>query len=123
MLAAVVLAAACAAWHPAATGYYPGIVESLGPKAIDTWIDEAPDGRLQGHYILHEPTRDVSGTLEPLGDEACDVAIFRWTDLYGSGLTRLEFDPVHHCFDGAWGRLVIVQQLVWHACAKERVTS
>jgi hypothetical protein len=133
MLAALALAAAfsgaaqtttaCTAWHPAATGFYPGVVESTGPKNIDTWIDETPDGRLAGHYVLHEETRDVQGTLDPVGDEDCDIAIFRWSDIYGSGLTRLTFDTTHHCFDGAWGRLTINPTLVWHACIRERVTS
>ncbi len=123
MLAAVVLAAACSAWHPAASGFFPGIVESVGPKPIDTWIEEGADGRLQGRYLLHEPGRDVPGTLDPLGDETCGVAIFRWSDLYGSGLARLEFDVARHCFEGAWGHLTIQPTLVWHACARERVTS
>ena len=122
MLAAL-LVAACTAWHPAATGFYPGIVWSEGEKPIDTWIEEAPDGRLQGRYTLHEPGRDVQGTLDPLGDESCNTAIFRWTDLYGSGLTRLTFDLARHCFDGAWGRLTINPTLIWHACLRERVTS
>ena len=123
MLAALALAASCAAWHPAAAGFYPGVVESTGPKKIDTWIDETPDGRLEGHYVLHEETRDVSGTLDPVGDEACNTAVFRWTDVYGSGLSRLTFDTVHHCFDGAWGRLTINPALIWHACLQDRVTS
>ena len=122
MLAAL-LVAACTAWHPAATGFYPGIVWSEGEKSIDTWIEEAPDGRLKGHYILHEPSRDVEGTLTPLSDESCNTAVFRWNDLYGSGLTRLTFDPARHCFDGAWGRLTINPSLIWHACLRERVTS
>ena len=117
------VAAACAAWHPAATGTYPGIVESIGLHPIDTWIEEAPDGRLQGHYVLHETTRDVPGTLDPIGDDGCGAALFRWTDLYGTGLARLQFDPEHHCFDGAWGVLSINPTLVWHACIRERVTS
>ena len=124
LLAALVLAAAtCGAWHDPASGFYPGIVESNGPKHIDTWIDQAPDGRLEGRYVLHEPNREVPGTLAPLGDESCNVAIFQWTDLYGSGLVRLEFDPDHHCFDGAWGGLAIEPNLVWHACIRNRVTS
>ena len=117
------LVAACATWHPAASGFYPGSVYSDGIKPIDTWIEETADGRLQGHYVIHEPARDVSGTLDPVADESCNVAIFRWTDVYGSGLARLEFDPARHCFDGAWGRLSINPILVWHACVRERVTS
>ena len=123
MLAAVALAAACGAWHPGAAGFYPGTVESVGPHSIDTWIEETADGRLQGHYVLHEPTRDVTGTLDPVGDESCGVTVFRWTDIYGSGLARLQFDLERHCFDGAWGRLVILPNLQWHACARQRVTS
>jgi hypothetical protein len=123
MLAALVVAAACGAWHPGVTGFYPGQVESMGIKPIDTWIDETPEGTLQGHYVLHEPGRDVAGTLDAVGDEACNTAIFRWTDLYGSGLARLIFDPTHHCFEGAWGHLTINPALIWHACIKERVTS
>ena len=123
MLTAVALAAACAAWHPAAVGYYPGTVESIGQKPIDTWIEQDPDGRLSGRYVLHEPGRDVEGTLAPAGDEGCNVAVFRWTDLYGSGLARLEFFPDRRCFEGAWGQLVINPTLTWHACTRERVTS
>ena len=123
MLAAITVAAACAAWHPAAVGYYPGTVESVGEKPIETWITEAPDGRLQGHYILHEPGREVQGTLDPVADDGCQAALFRWTDLYGTGLARLRFHPEHRCFEGAWGRLTINPTLVWHACTRDRVTS
>ncbi len=123
MLAALALAASCAAWHSDATGHYPGVVMSEGVKLIDAWIEQGPDGRLQGRYVLHEPAREVPGTLDPVGDESCNVAVFRWTDLYGTGLTRLEFDPARHCFDGAWGRETVNPALVWHACAQERVTS
>ena len=123
MLPALVLAAACAAWHPSVTGYYPGTVESDGMKDIDTWITEDADGRLSGHYVLHEPTRDVPGTLAPLGDSDCHTATFQWTDLYGTGLAELQFYPARRCFEGAWGRETIVAQLVWHACTRDKVTS
>ena len=123
MLPAVVLAAACAAWHPAVVGFYPGTVESVGQKPIDTWITETPEGQLQGHYVLHEPDRDVTGTLDAVGDDGCEVAVFRWTDVYGTGLARLHFFPERRCFEGAWGRLVINPTLTWHACTRERVTS
>ena len=123
VLPAVVLAAACAGWHPQVTGAYPGLVESDGIKRIDTWIELAPDGRLQGRYTLHEPTRDVQGVLAPVGDEDCDVALFRWTDVYGTGMVRLRFDPDRHCFEGAWGQATVNPALVWNACTRERVTS
>ena len=123
MLAALTLAAACATWHPGVAGFYPGVVESMGEKAIDTWIEEGPDGRLFGRYVLHEPTRDVPGTLEPVGDLGCETALFQWSDLYGTGLTRMQFYPARHCFEGAWGRETINPTLVWHACFRERVTS
>ncbi len=120
---AALLVASCAAWHPQVVGTYPGTVWSEGEKSIDTWIELAPDGRLQGRYILHEPGRDVPGTLAPLGDDDCQVGLFQWTDLYGTGLARLEFNPDRHCFEGAWGRQTINPTLVWHACTRERVTS
>lgn len=120
---ALAIALACAAWYPAATGYYPGTVESDGMKPIETWIEQAPDGRLQGRYTLHEPTRQVQGTLDPVGDDGCEVAVFRWTDIYGTGLARLRFDTGRHCFEGAWGRETILPQLVWHACTRERPIS
>ena len=123
MLPAAALAAACAAWHPAVVGYYPGTVQSDGEKPIDTWITETPDGRLTGHYILHEPTREVEGTLEAVGDQGCETAVFRWTDIYGSGLAQLHFYPERRCFEGGWGRLTIVPSLTWRACTQERVTS
>ena len=123
MLPALALAAACAAWHPAATGFYPGTVESQGEKSIDTYIAIDPDGRLSGHYVLHEPTRDVPGTLDALGDTGCGTALFRWTDLYGTGLAELHFHPGRRCFEGAWGQQTINSALVWHACTQDRVTS
>ena len=123
MLAGLLLAA-CAAWHPQATGYYDGTVASSGQEQrIETWFELAPDGQLQGRYVLHEPRRDVPGTLQPVADEGCDAAVFRWTDLYGTGLTRLRFFPDRHCFDGSWGVQSVDPTLFWHACTKERVTS
>ena len=126
MLAALALAA-CTNWHPAVVGHYPGTVMSQGMKPIDAWIEQAPDGRLQGRYVLHEPDRDVEGTLAPVADAPepghCEAALFQWTDLYGTGLARLEFYPAHQCFEGAWGREVIQPNLVWHACIRTRVTS
>jgi hypothetical protein len=123
MLATLALTLACAAWHPQATGFYPGVAESDGLKPIDTWIEETQDGRLRGHYIIHEPGRDVSGTLDPVGDDGCNVAVFRWSDVYGEGLARLVFTPERHCFAGAWGHAVVNPALIWHACVRERVTS
>ena len=118
----LLLAATCAGWHGDATGFYRGEVESRGPKAIDTWIEETSAG-LAGRYTLHEPDRDVTGTLAPIGDESCDVALFRWTDLYGTGLARLRFFPDRHCFEGNWGREQPIAELPWHSCAEGRVTS
>ena len=124
MFAGVLLVAACAAWHPLASGYYDGTVSSSGlEQRIETWIEQAPDGRLQGRYVLHEPTRDVPGTLAPVGDDGCGTAVFRWTDLYGTGLSRLQFFPEQHCFDGYWGVQALDPSLFWHACTRERVTS
>ena len=123
MLAALVVAAACAAWHPEAAGHYVGTVESLGEKTIDTWIGVAPDGRLAGRYVLHEAGRDVSGTLEALGDDGCDTARFQWTDLYGTGVAQLHFYVARHCFEGSWGRAAANPALEWRSCTRERVTS
>ncbi len=122
MLPALLLAAACAGWHADAVGTYEGTVESRGPKAIDTTIEDGPTG-LSGSYLLHEPTRDVAGTLEPLGDEGCDVALFRWTDVYGTGVARLHFSPGYHCFEGAWGAEQTDPALTWRSCTRNRVTS
>ena len=122
MLPALLLAAACGAWHADATGHYLGEVESRGPKAIDTWIEETEAG-LAGSYVLHEETRDVPGTLEPLGDEACEVALFRWNDLYGTGLVRLRFHPAANCFEGTWGLEQTDPRLIWRSCTRSRVTS
>ena len=128
MLAAVAFAAACAAWHPQVVGWYPGTVMSAGEKPIDTWIELGADGMLRGRYVLHEPGRDVEGTLEAAGgtaggDDGCEVAVFRWTDLYGTGLARLRFYPASRCFEGAWGVQTISPALEWRACVRERVTS
>jgi len=122
MLAALVVAAACVGWHGGAAGHYLGEVQSQGPKAIDTWLEETPTG-LAGSYVLHEPEREVPGTLEALGDEDCHVALFRWTDLYGTGIARLRFYPAQHCFEGSWGRETPNPQLIWHSCVQSRVTS
>ena len=123
LAAATILTALCPGWHPAVTGFYPGIVQSDGEKSIETWIELTPDGRLQGRYVLHEPKRDVPGVLAPVGDADCEVGMFRWTDLYGTGLAELHFYPERHCFEGAWGGDKINPGLVWHACIRERVTS
>ncbi len=122
MLPALILAAACAGWHADAVGDYRGEVESRGPKAIDTVIVESADG-LSGRYVLHEETRDVAGTLTPLGDEGCDVALFRWTDVYGTGVARLRFYPSRHCFEGSWGVEQVSSDLPWRSCSRGRVTS
>ena len=132
MLAALVLAAACAGWHGAVVGQYRGEVESFALdtqgrpdrtlKAIDTVVEETQAG-LAGSYTLHEPTRDVTGTLEPIGDEDCNVALFKWTDLYGTGLARLRFFPDAHCFEGSWGVSEVNPKLVWRSCTQTRVTS
>ena len=122
MLAALALAAACAGWHAGVTGDYLGTVESQGPKAIDTAIIETPSG-LAGSYVLHEPTREVPGTLEALGDEDCNVALFRWTDVYGTGIARLRFYPGAHCFEGSWGREQLNPVLTWKSCTRTPVTS
>ncbi len=124
MLAAIALAAACYAWHPQAVGHYPGTAMSSGQETpIDTWIELSPDGRLQGRYVLHEPTRDVEGTLAPAGDDGCEVAAFQWTDIYGTGVARLRFHPAARCFEGAWGVAVVTPTLPWRACVRDRVTS
>ena len=123
LAAAVLLAAACGTWHADAAGHYVGMVESQGPKVIDTTIDQAPDGRLEGRYVLHEPTRDVEGTLAPLGDAGCEVAQFQWTDLYGTGVAQLHFYPERHCFEGSWGMAAPTPALPWRSCTRERVTS
>jgi hypothetical protein len=121
--ALLVAAAACADWHGQVVGHYLGQVESEGPKAIDTWIEAAPDGALTGTYTLHEARRDVPGTLEYLGDDGCDAALFRWTDLYGTGVARLRFHPDQHCFEGAWGLDAPRDALYWRSCAQSAVTS
>jgi len=122
MLAALVLAAACGAWHADAAGHYLGEVQSEGPKAIDTWLEDTPNG-LAGTYVLHEPTREVTGTLEALGDDGCGVALFRWTDLYGTGVARLQFHLPQHCFEGAWGKATLNPTLTWRSCTQAPVTS
>ncbi|GAC1344444.1 MAG: hypothetical protein NVSMB18_22040 [Acetobacteraceae bacterium] len=122
MLAALVLAATCSAWHGLAAGHYVGEVQSEGPKVIDTWLEATPAG-LAGTYVLHEPGREVPGILEALGDEACEVALFRWTDLYGTGVARLHFYPAQHCFEGSWGRAQPSPTLTWHSCTQTPVTS
>lgn len=123
MLPALLLAAAaCTGWHADAVGFYRGEVESIGPKAIDTWIEDSPTG-LRGRYVLHEPDHDVPGTLEAVGDEACDIALFQWTDIYGTGIARLHFYPDRHCFEGNWGRDQPLAQLPWRSCAEGKVTS
>ena len=122
MLAVLALAAACAGWHASAAAHYAGEVQSEGPKAIDTWLEDTPAG-LAGTYVLHEPTRDVQGTLEALGDEDCNVSLFRWTDLYGTGTARLRFDPARHCFAGSWGRTSVNPVLTWISCTRAPVTS
>jgi hypothetical protein len=123
MLPALLIAAACAAWHGGAAGHYLGEVQSQGPKTIDTWLEETPDG-LAGSYVLHEPGREVQGTLEALGDDAdCHVALFRWSDLYGTGIARLRFYPAQHCFEGSWGRETVNPALTWRSCTQTRVTS
>lgn len=118
----LVLVAACGAWHGAAAGSYGGEVESRGMKSIDTWLEETPAG-LSGRYVLHEESRDVTGTLDPLGDDGCEVAEFRWTDLYGSGIVRLKFNPATHCFEGTWGTAQPQPSLIWRSCTRPRVTS
>jgi len=123
MLAALLVAASCADWHGAAAGHYLGMVESGGPKAIDTWIEAAPGGGLAGLYVLHEPGRDVEGRLEWLGDDGCGAGLFRWTDLYGTGIARLQFRPAQHCFDGEWGLNRLQAGLYWRSCAQAAVTS
>ena len=122
MLAAIALAA-CGAWHGMAAGYYAGQVESSGQiQAVETWIERTPQG-LAGRYVLKEPGRDVPGTLEPLGDEGCETALFRWTDLYGTGLLRLRFNLPQRCFEGAWGVTAINPALIYTSCARAPVTS
>ena len=117
-------AAACTAWHPSVTGFYPGTVISSGTTLpIDTWITQDPDGGLLGRYVLHEPTRDVPGTLEPLSDEACNTTLFRWTDLYGTGIERLEFFPAEHCFEGTWGQSTLNSRLTIGTCNRPQVTT
>ena len=122
MLPALFLVAACAGWHADAIGFYRGEVESIGPKAIDTWIEDSPTG-LRGRYVLHERDHDVSGTLEALGDESCDVGLFQWTDIDGTGVARLRFFPDRHCFEGNWGREEPLAQLPWRSCVEGKVTS
>ena len=125
MLAALLLAGAtaCASWHGQVVGHYLGQVVSQGPKAIDTWITAAPGDTLSGSYVLHEPKRDVHGTLDYLGDDGCDAALFRWTDLYGTGIARLQFHLEQRCFEGEWGLDQLNAGLYWRSCAQAAVTS
>ena len=117
------LVAGCPDWHEAVVGHYLGQVESDGPKAVDTMLTLTAKGTLVGRYVLHERTRDVYGTLAFVADEGCDVALFRWTDLYGTGIARLHFHPRRHCFDGAWGITTLNPALIWRSCAQGAVTS
>ena len=124
MLPALALTAACAAWEPAVAGYYEGVVESRGEKRIETWLSVTPEGRLQGHYVLHEAERVVRGTLEPVAAAVpCETAVFQWTDVYGTGVAQLRFFPERHCFEGAWGMGAVRDDLAWRSCTRERVTS
>ena len=116
------LVAACAAWHGLVTGYYAGDVRSTNAEWAETWIEDTPAG-LGGRYVIHEKDGDVPGTLTPVRDEGCDTALFRWTDRYGTGLMRLRFRPVQHCFEGAWGRETINPVLTYTTCFKAPVTS
>ena len=119
----LLVAAACGAWHGQVAGYYPGVVESSGQQqAIETWIEQTPAG-LAGRYVLHEPGRDVPGTLEALGDDGCQVAVFRWRDVYGTGVLRLRFLPGRRCFEGEWGVIAVDPTLTYTSCARDPVTS
>ena len=64
MLPALLLVAACASWHGGVTGFYRGEVESVGPKAIDTWIEDSTDG-LHGRYVCTNRTATSPGPLSP----------------------------------------------------------
>ena len=106
------------------TGAYSGSVVNSGQEqAFDATFELAEDGRLRGRYVLHEPGRDVPGTLTTMVDEDCETTMFRWTDVYGSGVARLTFYPKQHCFDGHWGVTAPEPHLFWRACARSRVTS
>ena len=122
MLPALLLAAACAAWHADATGFYRGEVESIGPKPIDTWIEDGPAG-LVGHYVLHEPDRDVPGTLEPLGDARLRSRPLPMDRPLRHRHRPPPFLPDRHCFEGSWGADQPLDRLPWHSCAQSRVTS
>jgi hypothetical protein len=116
-------AASCADWHARAVGHYLGQVESQGPKAVDTWLEAAPGGALTGTYLLHEPKRDVQGSLDYLSDDGCGAALFQWHDLYGTGIARLRFDLERRCFEGEWGQDQLRAGLYWRSCAQAAVTS
>ena len=119
----IAAAAACGPWHGQVSGYYTGEALSSGRlEPVETWIEPTPKG-LAGRYVLHEPTRKVDGTLEALGDEDCTTALFRWTDVYGTGLLRLRFHPARRCFEGFWGDVVLNPSLTYTSCARAPVTS
>ena len=65
----------------------------------------------------------MTGTLEALGDDGCGVALFRWTDLYGTGIARLQFHLAERCFEGSWGRETLNPALIWRSCTEAAVTS
>ena len=96
----------------------------MAEKAIDTWIELAPDGRLQGHYVLHEPERTCRA-LDAVGTSAAKRAMLLDRHSTAAAWCRLQFCDRITASKAPGARASLIRRtLTWHACFREkRVTS
>lgn len=85
------------------TGQYIGSLRSSGQDSLArTTLELAPDQSLRGRYSFTDDDGGVvSGTLDACRVEGLTVTC-RWSDLYGSGTLRMDFDASRCSFKGRW---------------------
>lgn len=90
-------------WLPQAEGTYAGEIWNDGSAiASETTFTLNEDGAITGSYVMHEPDKDVSGTISDC--QLVDTLTLQctWDDVYDTGDLRVTFAEDFSQFDGYW---------------------
>jgi hypothetical protein len=96
------------------TGSWRGPVwNGIGIQTMDTEFQAGPDGRLVGHYRIHDAVT-FAGTLTEFRQTGTCEADFTWHDRDGTGTVHIRFEPQLGRFIGHWGGTDPVPDLVFN---------
>jgi hypothetical protein len=99
------------AWTTEAVGTYRGRVLEGMSETRPEWSDDPittvivrnAQGKLAGMYsVVHPLYGRYTGVLEQVSVEPNQSAILRWTDMFGSGTVRMEYNIKTQSFNGEW---------------------